>query len=158
MSSRCFRPATTIMAFPCFLVICKLRLIAVSAFIGDELDDGDSAARIQILGAMLDVVEHVVDQREVDVVGQRRVVVFAEHGDCQNSPQSGPSDPRPAAAIRSISNDLRNQNRLPTQTDGAARPEFERAAPQETFRAPPDRSPAEPPGTKVGFSSTTNGN
>jgi glucose-6-phosphate 1-dehydrogenase len=33
-----------------------------------------------------------------------------------------------------------------------------RVAPQETFRAPPDRRPAEPPGTKVGFSSTTNEN
>jgi len=50
------------------------------------------------------------------------------------------------------------ENRLPTQADGAARPEFERATPQEIFRAPPDRSPAEPLGTKAGFSSTRNGN
>jgi len=38
---------------------------------------------------------------------------------------------------------------LPTQADGPARSEFERMAPYETFRAPPDRAPAELPGTKV---------
>ena len=39
--------------------------------------------------------------------------------------------PPPCASSsgRSISNDLRSQNRLPTQADGAARSEFERAAP-----------------------------
>jgi len=31
------------------------------------------------------------------------------------------------------------ENRLPTQTDGAAHFEFERAAPEGLFRAPPDR-------------------
>jgi len=75
---------------------------------------------------------------------------------------SGPTDPRPAACAgsssRSIPDNLTTENYLPTQADGAARPEFERATPQEIFRAPPDRSPAEPPGTKVGFSSTRNGN
>jgi len=54
-------------------------------------------------------------------------------GDCQNPYSSGPADPRPAAcpgaSNRSIPNYLRAENRLPTQADGAARSEFERAAP-----------------------------
>jgi hypothetical protein len=45
----------------------------------------------------------------------------------------GPIDPRPApcasSSSRSISNDLRRQNCLPTQADDATRSEFERAAP-----------------------------
>ena len=53
-------------------------------------------------------------------------------GDCQNPYSSGPADPRPAArpgaASRFIPDNLRAENRLPTQADGAARSEFERAA------------------------------
>jgi ATP dependent DNA ligase C terminal region len=51
-------------------------------------------------------------------------------GDCQNPYSSGPADPRPAArpgaASRFIPDNLRAENRLPTQADGAARSEFER--------------------------------
>ena len=49
-------------------------------------------------------------------------------GDCQNPYSSGPADPRPGAASRFIPDNLRAENRLPTQADGAARSEFERAA------------------------------
>ena len=78
-------------------------------------------------------------------------------GDCQNPRPSGPAHPRPAArpcaAIRSIPDNLRAENRLPTQADGAARSEFERAARSGTLRAPPTAAPSEPAEATAGFSS-----
>ena len=78
-----------------------------------------------------------------------------------NPHSSGPADPRPSAYPRAssrwIPNDLRSRSRLPTQADGAPRSEFDRASPQETFRLPHDRSPVEPTGTIVGFSSSKKG-
>jgi hypothetical protein len=55
-------------------------------------------------------------------------------GDCQNPYSSGPADPRPGAGSRFIPDNLRAENRLPTQADGAARSEFERAARSGTLR------------------------
>ncbi len=43
---------------------------------------------------------------------------------------------------------------MPTQADGAARSISEPVAPYGTFHTRPDRSPAEAPGTTVGFSSS----
>jgi hypothetical protein len=57
----------------------------------------------------------------------------------QNPYSSGPADPRPAArpgaASQFIPDNLRAENRLPTQADSAARSEFERAARSGTLRA-----------------------
>src|SRR6266850_1187487 len=79
-------------------------------------------------------------------------------GDCQNPYSSGPADPRPAArpgaASRFIPDNLRAENRLPTQADGAARSEFERAARSGTLRAPPTTTPPKPAKATLGFSST----
>jgi hypothetical protein len=78
-------------------------------------------------------------------------------GDCQNPYSSGPADPRPAArpgaASRFIPDNLRAENRLPTQADGAARSEFERAARSGILRAPPTAAPPEPAEATSGFSS-----
>ena len=78
-------------------------------------------------------------------------------GNCQNPQPSGPADPRPAAlpraASRFIPNDLRAENRLPTQADGAARSECERAARSGTLRAPPTAAPPKPAEATSGFSS-----
>src|SRR5438132_10087741 len=49
---------------------------------------------------------------------------------------------------------LRAENRLPTQADGAARSEFERAARSGTLRAPPTTTPPKPAEATLGFSST----
>jgi hypothetical protein len=62
-----------------------------------------------------------------------------------------PTRAPPRSPIRSVPDNLTAENRLPTQADGAARSKFERAAPYRTFRVPPDRSPAKPTGTTVGF-------
>ena len=76
-------------------------------------------------------------------------------GDCQNPYSSGPADPRPGrAASRFIPDNLRAENRLPTQADGAARSEFERAARSGTLRAPPTTTPPKPAEATLGFSST----
>jgi len=79
-------------------------------------------------------------------------------GDCQNPQPSRPADPRPAArpgaASRFIPDNLRAENRLPTQADGAARSEFERAARSGTLRAPPTTTPPKPAEATLGFSST----
>jgi hypothetical protein len=79
-------------------------------------------------------------------------------GDCHNPYSSGPADPRPAArpgaASRFIPDNLRAENRLPTQADGAARSEFERAARSGTLRAPPTTTPPKPAEATLGFSST----
>src|SRR5262249_14199238 len=48
----------------------------------------------------------------------------------------------PSSSSRFIPDNLRAENRLPTQADGAARSEFERVAPQGIFSAP------QPPDTK----------
>ena len=65
-------------------------------------------------------------------------------GDRQDSEASGPTDPRPAACAGassgSIPNDLRSQNRLPTQADGAARSEFERCGAIRNKSRASDRS------------------
>jgi hypothetical protein len=54
-------------------------------------------------------------------------------GDPQNPQPLGPADPRPAAyasaSSQSIPDNLTAENCLPTQAAGAARSEFERAAP-----------------------------
>ena len=77
-------------------------------------------------------------------------------GDRQNSQPSGPAHPRPAArasaAIRSIPDNLRCPNRLPTQANGGARSEFERAARSGTLRAPATAAPSEPAEATLGFS------
>ena len=77
-------------------------------------------------------------------------------GDRQNPQPSGPAHPRPAArasaAIRSIPDNLRCPNRLPTQADGGARSEFERAARSGTLRAPATAAPSEPAEATLGFS------
>jgi hypothetical protein len=57
----------------------------------------------------------------------------------------------PGASSRSIPDNLRSRKPVAMQADGAARSEFERAAPQETFRAPPDRRPARAARHKSGF-------
>jgi hypothetical protein len=44
-----------------------------------------------------------------------------------------------------------------TDTDGAARSDFEPLVPQRTFRAPPDCSPVNRTGTTVDFSSSRKG-
>ena len=60
----------------------------------------------------------------------------------------------PGAASRFIPDNLRAENRLPTQADGAARSEFERAARSGTLRAPPTTTPPKPAEATLGFSST----
>jgi NAD(P)-dependent dehydrogenase (short-subunit alcohol dehydrogenase family) len=92
---------------------------------------------------------------------ERRANVLLDHrrhrrsaGDCQNPYSSGPADPRPGAASRFIPDNLRAENRLPTQADGAARSEFERAARSGTLRAPPTTTPPKPAEATLGFSST----
>ena len=75
-------------------------------------------------------------------------------GDCQNPYSSGPADPRPGAGSRFIPDNLRAENRLPTQAAGAARSEFERAARSGTLRAPPTTTPPKPAEATLGFSST----
>src|SRR5437016_14184446 len=75
-------------------------------------------------------------------------------GDCQNPYSSGPADPRPGAGSRFIPDNLRAENRLPTQADGAVRSEFERAARSGTLRAPPTTTPPKPAEATLGFSST----
>jgi hypothetical protein len=62
-------------------------------------------------------------------------------------PTATPSDDRPS----------RTDNSSRRAIDGAARSEFDRASPQETFRLPPDCSPAKRTGTTVEFSSSRTG-
>ena len=85
----------------------------------------------------------------------------ASAGDCQNPQPSGPAHPRPAAlpgASDSIySKRLKSPNRLPTQADGAARSEFERAPRRRTNRAPPTAAPPKPAEATPGFSSSRKG-
>ena len=64
---------------------------------------------------------------------------------------------RPGAASRFIPDNLRAENRLPTQADGAARSEFERAARSGTLRAPPTTTPPKPAEATPGFSSNRKG-
>ena len=68
--------------------------------------------------------------------------------DCQNPRPSGPADPRPAArpgaAIRFIPDNLRAENRLPTQADGAALSSSVRRDLEHFARHRPLRRPSRP--------------
>jgi len=72
-------------------------------------------------------------------------------GGCQNPNLSGPADPRPGAASRFIPDNLRAENRLPTQADGAARSEFRACGAIWNTSRPSERCAAQASRNNIGI-------
>ena len=97
------------------------------------------AAAARLPARRIDLSKRSEEPKPPSNASRRRAANRRSAGDRQDPEAAGPTDPRPAACAgassRSIPNDLRSQNRLPTQADAGARSEFEPAVSSGTLSA-----------------------